>query len=349
MDLQDLKRWHWALIGLLAGALWAGSRLFYGVELPNDDTAGSLQQDFCWFLAATEKVPAMVRDEASYVYLSDLQVHPVMPDTTPEGRAAAARAGGKPSRVQWVTGNRQRRRFRQLKDPSTAEPFRYKATLPFTPEAVYDLVQNDWSNVMPGGPKPLKGYTKPGSRSYATILDYFKEINRKYGGGTVAYRYCWWEETRFTAAIYPLAGIVLIGGFWPTLLNFLVGIGLGRKKKAAAADEYDVGHFKGTSKAIGLARAKAGMTERDEQQLAAMTAELEKDLAASATLHAPSGGDGAAAAAAPAARELTGGPIKPQPQSTTTDAPAKTYGADTTDYYPTEIHKAAKGDDSSKS
>jgi hypothetical protein len=164
----------------------------------------------------------------------------------------------------------------------------------------------------------------------------------------VAYRYCWWEERGFTAAIYPLAGVVLIGGVWPTLLNFLVGIGLGSKKKAAA-DEYDVDRFKGASKATAVSRPKAGMTARDEQQLAAMTAELETDLAASAAVHGPSDGNGATAAAAPAVRELTGGPIKPQPQSTITPAPAKSYGADTTDYYPTEIHKPAKADDASKS
>jgi hypothetical protein len=339
MDLQDLKRWHWALIGLLAGALWAGSRLFYGVELPNDDTASTQQHNFTRFLAGSEKAPAIVFDEASNVYLSDLQVHPATPDTTPQGRAAAARAGGKPPMVQWVTGDERRRRFRQLKADWTAEPFRFKATLPFTPDAVYDLVRNDWNNVMPGGPKPLKGYAKPTTQSYATLLDYFKEIDKKYGRGALAYRYCWWEARGVTAAVYPIAGVVLIGGVWPTLLNFLVGIGLGRKKKAAAEDEYDMDRFKGASKPTTSGRAKPGMTERDEQQLAAMTAELEKDLAASGVLHASSDGNRAAVPAAPAVRELTGGPTKPQPPSAATPAPDKTYGADTTDYYPTEIHK----------
>jgi hypothetical protein len=341
MDLQDLNRWHWALIGLLAGALWAGSRLFYGVELPHDDSASTQQRNFLRFLTGSEKTPAIVFDEQSNIFLSDLEVHPAMPDTTPQGRAAARNSAEQAGMVQWVTGNLRRRRFRQLKEPWSAEPFRYKATLPFTPDRIYDLVQNDWNNVMPGGPKPVTGYSKPTSKSYATLLDYFKEIDKKYGRGALGYRYCWWEARGFTAAIYPLAGLVLIGGVWPTLLNFLVGIGLGRKKKAAAEDAYDVGRFKGTSKAAAPARAKAGMTERDEQQLAAMTAELEKDLAASGALHPASDGNGAAAAAAAPVRELTGEAVKPQTPASITTAPAKSYGADTTDYYPTEIHKPA--------
>jgi hypothetical protein len=344
MDLQDLKRWHWALIGLLAGALWAGSRLFYGVELPNDDTASTQQRNFSRFMAGSEKAPAIVFDEQSNIFLSDLQVHPPMRNITPQGRATAGRSSAEPPpMVQWVTGNLRRRRFRQLKDPWTAEPFRYKATLPFTPDRTYDLVQNDWNNVMPGGPKPLQGYTKPATSSYATLLDYFKEIDRKYGCGALPYRYCWWEERGLTAAVYPLAGVVLVGGVWPTLLNFLVGIGLGRKKKPD--EEYDVERFKGTSKSKMPARSATAMTQRDEQQLAAITAELEQSLAASVSA-SPAGGNGApAAAAAPTVRELTGGPVTPQPAPSTTPAPAKAYGADTTDYYPTEIHKPAKPQD----
>src|SRR5207237_890076 len=108
---------------------------------------------------------------------------------------------------------------------------------------LYDYVSNDgvyqWF-LSYRLPKPVAGYIKPvqaaaavaaPNRTYPTIKDYFDALNRKYGSGTVKYRYCWWERPGAMLAIYPAAGLVLIGGVWPTVLGLLIGAGLGPKRK----------------------------------------------------------------------------------------------------------------------
>ena len=44
MDLENFKRWHWMLIGLLVGILWAGVRLFYGYSLETESREDAQSQ-----------------------------------------------------------------------------------------------------------------------------------------------------------------------------------------------------------------------------------------------------------------------------------------------------------------
>jgi hypothetical protein len=78
------------------------------------------------------------------------------------------------------------------------------------------------------------------------------------------------------------------------------------------------------------------MSERDERQLAAVTAELEKGLTPS--------GERREAGETPAAvetgvRELSGGAQAVETKTAEKATQVKTFGADRTDFYPTEIHK----------
>jgi hypothetical protein len=329
MDLLDLKRWHWMLIGLVAGALWSASRLFYGFDLPNDDGPVTLQRNFAWLLVATERAPAIVLDEGSNIYLSDLQLHPPVTDAEP-GAGRATKASGTP--VQWVTGTLHRHRFRQPMSEWSTSPFRYKAALPYVPSPVYDPITQDW--IMAGRAKPTVGYQKPQQATYATVQDYLKEVHRKYGPSVIPYRYCWWETRAAILTIYPLGGLVIIGIIWPTLLALLTATGLATKKHA---DGYDLSRFKGTSKPTGHAPARStALTAEEEQRIATITAEYEKNLQ-------PAGDrppmTTASTAAEPVVRALSGAESSEQ-ASPRKAAPAKNYGADAGDYYPTEIHKS---------
>ncbi|HTL28805.1 MAG TPA: type II secretion system protein, partial [Tepidisphaeraceae bacterium] len=64
----------------------------------------------------------------------------------------------------------------------------------------------------------------------------------------LAYSFAWTETTAFNVAVYTLAGIILIGGVWPVLLNLMIGAGFGRHKEAAF--DYDLDRFKSEDRPV---------------------------------------------------------------------------------------------------
>ena len=47
------------------------------------------------------------------------------------------------------------------------------------------------------------------------------------------YRYAWWEMPAVVWSVYPVAGLVAIGGIWPMVMGLMVGAGMGRKRDAS--------------------------------------------------------------------------------------------------------------------
>jgi hypothetical protein len=342
MELQDLKRWHWMLIGLLVGALWSATRLFYGPDV--DGTTVTTQFEHA-LLARPGALQFVDLDEGS-IRLMHLRVGPPVVDETPEARAASAKGIADSGKVQWVTGEVSHDRAfpdpnnrRKLTSSHTTTPFRFKAVVPYQPAHPRDdYVANDVVRVNsffdPGYyqlPKPVPGYVKPHQNSYPSITDYLDELNRKYGKGTVSYRYAWWEARWAVMTIYPLAGLLVIGGVWPTVLQLLYGAGLGGKSKKE--EEYDLSRFKGRS--APAAPKRVGMTDADRAQLAAVEAALEKNLQPSETVSPAKAGSGKPLEAE--VRKLDGGSLEAKPEEKPVGV--KTHGIGAGDYYPTEIHK----------
>jgi hypothetical protein len=323
MDLQELKRWHWMAIGLLIGGLWAATQLFYGITVDDGDP-DTLEGPFEMAVMSTKEAPSFVDFfENGNVYVSDLCLHPAGPDIS----ADADRAH--PKQAQWVTGTVGRRRFSRSGPPAwETKRFKYKAALPFVPSKKFDYIAGDW--VPYGRFKPVAGYVKSKPASYPSIKDYFDALNRKFGASSVKYRYIWWEERWAIMTMYPLAGLLLIGGVWPTVLGLMVGAGLGKKAKT---DDYDLARYSG--KTPSPVMKPVGMTEADRLQLAAVEAELEKNL--EGFTH-PSAGQPVGATAAPGVRKLEAETVdgsKGEPQKAVEE---KSFGAGAGNFYPTEIH-----------
>lgn len=306
---------------------------------------------FYSLLLATEKSPGQERKGVDYEYLSDLVVHPAFePDAKTrvlmENAAGGAEAVKIGAKAQWVTGTlhlmepakdeKGRFKYNWLMMPQglhevRREEFLFLASVPMLVPAKSDAVANDLAGP---GLKKVAGYKPPGSGEYRDVRAYFDELNRKYGGAAVRYRYAWWETPAAIATIYPLAGLVLIGGVWPTVLGLMVGMGLGRKR--SAEEKVDLSKYKGDAKAKAL-EGRREMNESERGQLAALEAELERRL----------DGFGTEGAAAPAGEQVV--VEKPKPgvavlaaasaveEKAAEEKPvkAKTFGGD---FYPTEIH-----------
>jgi hypothetical protein len=343
MDLQDLKRWHWMLIGLIVGGLWAASRLFYGPEVEDGELFSFTEHA----ILARKDAACPAGPDTGSVWLTNVVVHPPMRDPSPTAGAAAPSA-----KVQFVTGTLRGNHVvlkGGFKLVPFERPFKFRASVPYAPRlAQDDFVARDRIVVGDGPlglytyvfPKPVAGYVKPAAgQSYATINAYFDELNRKYGAGTVTYRYNWWESPLAIITLYPLAGLVVIGGIWPSMIGLLYGMGLGGRRKENAEDP-DLAHYKSTSRAT-MPQQGREMSAADERRLAMMTAELERNLQ-------PTGAKAADPPAVPApaaaVRELGGSAEATEAKPTEKLAPAKAFGADTSDYYPTEVHKATDKD-----
>jgi hypothetical protein len=155
------------------------------------------------------------------------------------------------------------------------------------------------------------------------------------------YRYAWLETPRGAYTTFGVAGLVIIGLVWPTIINLLVGAGYGRHLTDDEDAKY-LARFKGgptpQHKPI-----KVGMTEADLANLAAMEARLEaqlKDSGLEMTDKKPAGKstETTAQTAEKAARKFSGAAaeeLKPVP---TKVQPHKDFGQDQGDYYPTEVH-----------
>ena len=320
MDLQDLKRWHWMVIGLLAGTLWAMTQLFYGF-LPDGETVGGT---FEMMLMTTREAPAFV--DFSNVYVTDLQIHPPIADDGPVVNGSTS--SGK---IQWVTGTMVSRGFRRDTREWRTRSFRYKAAVPFVPTKRFDFIINDW--VPNGRLKKVPGYLKPTATDYPSIRNYFDELNRKYGSASMKYRYIWWQSRLAVMTLYPLGGLLLIGGVWPTIIALMVGAGLGAKAKPETFDlsRYESGKTVDATKGVLV-------TEQDRQRLAEMNEELEKNL----QVNAKPTGTVSASPTAPAIRKLEGDSTDVSKSSEQKPQAAKAFGASRTDFYPTEIHPDEK-------
>ena len=113
---------------------------------------------------------------------------------------------------------------------------------------------------------PFKvGNIQPKSDQYS-IRDYLKETKEAFPE-VVDYRYAWWSAPRMQYILWMGAALLLIGGLWPTLVNLMIGAGLGGHKHEKK-DEYDLDRFgKSKEPAKSATPVKAGMSNADMQKL----------------------------------------------------------------------------------
>jgi hypothetical protein len=178
-----------------------------------------------------------------------------------------------------------------------------------------------------------------------SIADYLKNQSIKFNNG-------WWLQPRWAMTIGCVGGMVLLGGIWPSLLNVMLGAGLGRKrdpeeeerkKQAAKAGGFDWGSLLRKGKKAEPAHAHASASAGDQRELHDVAAAYERNLGSTGASHS---GNAATAVAEGPVRKLEGGALeeaKPMPKPGDDDE-IEVKG----EYYPVLIHHKKQHDADAK-
>lgn len=211
--------------------------------------------------------------------LKDVLVHP-----------AKAAVYGKPVYVLTM----QRAIFETDKKGWTYEPYAMEAEVPYISFAT--------SRHRTGKPIPAD--------PNRTIVSALSEMAAK--NPEIHYRYAWWEEPRWSYAIWTGGALAVIGGIWPTVLSLLVGAGFGPKVKEK---EYDLDRFgkseAGEEEDPTVKPEKKEMSDDDKANLAAQLDKLEKNIGTAAVMtDVPAPGNAQTDNGPVPIRQLSGGPVE---------------------------------------
>ena len=198
MPIEDLKRWHWALIGCVVG-LVLGFGQVYGGNEPATDLPSIGQQEFEEGLRATPRDGLPVLDNITVYPGSDGEPDLVTTDLRTDW--------GLYARIRDAESGTARADARQVKYVQ----HRFYARKPFKP-----LI-------------PVPGTSASGT-TY-TVRAYLNDLSKTENGAAAKYRYAWWREPAKLVALWTTGSTLLIGGVWPTVLNLLTGAGFGRARR----------------------------------------------------------------------------------------------------------------------
>lgn len=207
--------------------------------------------------------------------------------------------------------------------------------------AVYDRKEKGWryqpyalQAEVPYVSGPPRSGAAPAVDTNRTVLTALTEMAAK--NPAVKFRYAWWQETRWAYALWMVGSVVAIGGIWPTIVNLLIGAGLGPKPKEK---EYDLKRFErpagaaAEDDALGGKPAPKVMSDEERDQLAAQLDKLEKSVNPGSLLtDVPAPVQGQKQGPTPV-RQLSGGPVEIQAPLSKEDEDKEYKG----EFYPVAI------------
>jgi hypothetical protein len=290
MHFEDFRTWHWMLIGLIAGALFSGVKMWSGPSYSGDNITDMEQLRFERGLIGEPAggqgrfIRLTTQQLAGQPILRNVVVHPPI--------------AGERSNSYWVTGQvcevepvrkDPKNPASEIWNQATWSPFRYEAKAPYQPlpanatrgrstKAKPPATQKNGKTaaaaaaasqpaVDPAGaaaPEPT-----PAVMKYPTVVEYLKAME-KDSNAKFSYRYAWQEQRAALAVLPPLSGFLIIGVAWPMTLSLLVGAGLARKPQPRVKLP--------KRKAATAAKAVKDTTEGDKK-LAELNAALEAEMA----------------------------------------------------------------------
>src|SRR5258706_8036604 len=260
MRIEDFKRWHWCIVGLIVGAAFAFIRLASlpkeepGLQrvAPNVFEAQVLHQER---VSGREGVRDPVTRRVIYA-IENIRIHPPIEMPLP---------GERTSYGEYLSYDVL---LRKRDNPKAADRVSHQMILALANPNDKSLAGN------------LKGLTP---REYLDKLNAAipKLDAKRYPNATpIVYKMAWIETPKAAYSIYTTGGFVIIGIIWPTLLHFLVIAGYGRPR-TDAEKEFDLARYK--AKGTAAAKAKPGVTQDQMDQLDQLEAELEAKLREGAT------------------------------------------------------------------
>ncbi|HEV7298990.1 MAG TPA: hypothetical protein VGN72_06450 [Tepidisphaeraceae bacterium] len=229
MGVEDLRRWHWAGIGLVVGLAFGSVQAFYGPDLDTGIVRRlNTQREF---------EQGLIRRPDARGKINDVVVYP----TDPEGRV-------------WMTFRQIRQTGRRIdpNDPQSplegiADPVRFDVKEPYKPEAVQ--VTN--------------------ASGELTIRDYLSALQEQFPDAQISYKYQWHATPANTMLLYAVGGLVLIGGIWPSIVGLLTGGGIWgprRKEKEYDLDRFTSGEEPQAATAAELSEAEKARQQQEMEE-----------------------------------------------------------------------------------
>jgi hypothetical protein len=306
MHIEKVRRWQWMLIALAVGFTLSLVRQKYSGDVLG--TYGNTMNSPLQFETS------LIHEERGVRYFKDLIVYP---EFIPTGKSK------KP--VHIIAGKYYSGRPERDGDAFVAKwrPYCYIADVPYIPTPQHlaqlgKLVGRDVSKEFKFGPN-------------STVLDYLAMMKQVRN---VEFKYAWWAEPRNSMILWVGSSFVVIGLIWPSIV-YLLAFG----QLTQPPQEKGVDLSKVVATPTESSAPKTSMpTEEDMDELRAMQAKLEADLASRGEEAAPAPAEAAVAVAA-GPKQLTATHLEVNQTGEHHDD--KQFGAGADDFYPTE-RKVAK-------
>ena len=285
MQLARLPRWNWALIGVVAGLAVGLTRAqvdgpLYGIDVQGYGLLLSDQQKF---------EDGLVQDYNGVRLFSDPVVYPHW----------VSDANGRKTLVYVVAGRYWDGQPRSQGNQMIAE-WRPRCIITRTPyRPKIGIAGADGATV----------------QEFPAVRQFLDPLGKRYG---VQYRYAWWAA--YPVSIWTLAGLGVIGGVWPMLINLLVYGSLRLPPDVKAISLWNVRTRKGNAPKPMAVLTDSPIADADEILSESVTASVRSETQTVAP-----------------AQTLAGGPVEILPGA---QAEAREFGAKEDDYYPTERHTA---------
>jgi hypothetical protein len=295
--IEDVKRWQWALLGIAVGLALAYAQNEFGDDIP------ARTMDPYTFVTALRRTP-YPNGDTPLPWLDRIVVYPRGDDE------------------YWV-------RAQRLEFTDNRRVVVYKT---YTLTDWKGVPASPWGGGGGGGRRGAAGAGKAGPAPQAgeeSVLAFMAQTAKRYPH--VKYRYAWWAAPRHRMLTYSAAGLVLIGGIWPTLLKLLTGAGFGRAREPEP--DYDLSRFKGEAAPAATAAPPAASEELDAQLLA-----MEQKLLAGIGNTAPAPGE-ARPEAAPVRVLKRGGAVDEMEAGVAQDGEDKEYKGE---FYPVALKPGEK-------
>ncbi len=260
MGLENLKFWHWMIIGVLVGVG------FGYVKSQMTDVSGPTVRS--WDRGQFHEA---LGERGTTLAVRKLVLHPAN-----DGQ-------------EWVSGEIYQRKegpFSIYNPNARRGNFRWRnaTSQPANTQKIELPPGGRWVplDLLAADPNRKDPYYRPDANNpvYKTMLDgheWLAQLQKDYPPipgfeRDLTFRFAWWEVPKNMMMIYGAGGFVVIGVIWPSIIALLMGAGLAKRPEKT----YDLNRFKGGEE---KKEAKAGATQADQDQLAELNAKLEAGVA----------------------------------------------------------------------
>jgi len=315
MGIEDFKRWHWVLIGLVLGLglsyAWTGVESEVGrnnvlefvrdVQLPADPKVGPVIRNIV-VLPPEPDFRAQAATDAAARKESIARTAEQEADNPPADVTGAQREQFiAKKREEAKAARAEAEQYRKSSSQHRINVVKYQRLMQTRDGKSQHWVDQQFIAEIPFRVSARGGNTLPESATIQTYLDAVTKANP-----AVKYRYAWWATKPMQFTLWTTASVIAVGILWPNVLNGLIGAGYGRKHEPKKKKDSLWSYKSHAQPAAAPVAAK--VRPEDDKDLIAMTDKLERNLAASASNRPAS--SAADESSGQPVRKLDGGPLE---------------------------------------